>query len=161
MIRYEHSAAPPRVRRDRDAQGRCARRRRRAGHAVPPATWPPATPVGRWASPSRPRTTALLHQLTEASSDDVYSLIANDRLYVDLRAAALTEAERAHVFSDAMSTRTHTVIVDPVSPPTTDASRGIPLAAASRILRSTGDPARSSAQVATPSAVGGARSETG
>lgn len=43
----------------------------------------------------------LLTQLDGASSDDVYALIATERLYVDLHAAALAEPDRVHVFRDA------------------------------------------------------------
>jgi putative transposase len=43
----------------------------------------------------------LLAQLDGASSDDVYALIATERLYVDLHAAALAEPERVRVFRDA------------------------------------------------------------
>jgi putative transposase len=42
----------------------------------------------------------LLGQVEGAGSDDVYALIATNRLFVDLRVAALAEPERVRVFGD-------------------------------------------------------------
>ena len=43
----------------------------------------------------------LIAQLGEASNDDVYALIAGNRVYVDLKAAPLAEPERVRLFRDA------------------------------------------------------------
>jgi transposase InsO family protein len=42
----------------------------------------------------------LVGQVKGWSSDDVYTMIANDRLYIDLRAAPLAEPERVRIFRD-------------------------------------------------------------
>ena len=62
----------------------------------------------------------LLDQLIEASSDDVYALIAGERLYIDLSAAALAEPERVHVFRDAAEARAHPVLVAAAGSMSTD-----------------------------------------
>jgi putative transposase len=43
----------------------------------------------------------LIPQLREARNDDVYALIAGNRVYVDLKAAPLAEPERVRLFRDA------------------------------------------------------------
>ncbi len=58
----------------------------------------------------------LLGQLAGASSDDVYRLIADERLYVDLRAAALAEPERVRVFRDAGLARVWAALEAPAEP---------------------------------------------
>lgn len=58
----------------------------------------------------------LLRRLERARSDDVYRLIATERLFVDLHAAALAEPERVRVFRDAASAHADAVIATPVSP---------------------------------------------
>ena len=69
----------------------------------------------------------LLDQLTEASSDDVYALIASERLYVDLHAAALAEPERVHVFRDLPTARAHLALVGPATSTNTDDVQGVAL----------------------------------
>ena len=59
----------------------------------------------------------LLRQLEGVSSDDLYTLIATDRLYVDLRAAALAEPERVAVFRDQETARAFAVIAPATSRP--------------------------------------------
>jgi hypothetical protein len=57
----------------------------------------------------------LLRRLDGARSDDVYRLIAHDRLFVDLHAVALAEPERVRVFRDAASAHADAVIAATVS----------------------------------------------
>lgn len=59
----------------------------------------------------------LLQRLAGTRSDDVYRLIATERLFVDLHAAALAEPERVRVFRDTASAHADAVIA-------TTASRG-------------------------------------
>ncbi|HEY7068445.1 MAG TPA: Mu transposase C-terminal domain-containing protein [Chloroflexota bacterium] len=67
----------------------------------------------------------MLSQLAEASSDDIYALIAQGRLYVDLHAAALAEPERVALFRDAATARGWATLVTAM-PPVED-GRGVPL----------------------------------
>ena len=53
----------------------------------------------------------LLGQLVGARSDDVYRLIATERLTVDVRAAPLAEPERVRVFGDAETARAYATLV--------------------------------------------------
>jgi len=69
----------------------------------------------------------LLSQLTEASSDDVYALVASERLYVDLHAAALAEPERVQVFCDLPTARAHLALVGPAASTNTDVVQGVAL----------------------------------
>src|SRR5258708_13768405 len=43
---------------------------------------------------------ALLAQVEQASADDIYKLIADEQIYVDLHTDQIPELERVHVFSD-------------------------------------------------------------
>jgi putative transposase len=43
----------------------------------------------------------LIGQLCNSSTDDIFALIASNRIFVDLRAARLAEPERVRVFRDA------------------------------------------------------------
>jgi putative transposase len=43
---------------------------------------------------------ALLAQVEQASADDIYKLIADEQIYIDLHKDQIPEIERAHVFSD-------------------------------------------------------------
>src|SRR5258708_25945819 len=47
---------------------------------------------------------ALLAQVEQASADDIYKLIADEQIYVDLRTDQIPEIERVHVFSDKHTT---------------------------------------------------------
>jgi len=58
----------------------------------------------------------LLRRLAGASTDDVYRLIATERLFVDLHATALAEPERVRVFRDAASAHADAVIAASVPP---------------------------------------------
>jgi putative transposase len=73
------------------------------------------------------RLNELLDRVAEVSSDDVYALIASERLYVDLHAAALAEPERVQVFRDLVTAHTHQAHVDPTAPTPTDAVQGVAL----------------------------------
>lgn len=53
---------------------------------------------------------ALLQQATAASADDIYTLIASKRVYVDLRLAPLAEPERVRIFRDAAMARAYAVL---------------------------------------------------
>ncbi|MDP9201984.1 MAG: DDE-type integrase/transposase/recombinase [Gemmatimonadota bacterium] len=53
---------------------------------------------------------ALLNQLDGVRSDDVYRLIATERLIVDLRSVALAEPERVPVFPDPETARAYAVL---------------------------------------------------
>src|SRR5207302_3469182 len=48
---------------------------------------------------------ALVRQLDHQSVDDIYALIASNRIYIDLRAAPLAEPDRVRVFRDAETAR--------------------------------------------------------
>jgi len=48
---------------------------------------------------------ALLQQRERATSDDIYTLLATEQIYVDIYAAPLAEPERVHVFCDEVSSR--------------------------------------------------------
>jgi putative transposase len=48
---------------------------------------------------------ALLQQRDRATSDDIYTLLATDQIYVDIYAAPLAEPERVHVFCDQETSR--------------------------------------------------------
>ena len=76
----------------------------------------------------------LLRQLEGVSSDDLYTLIATDRLHVDLRAAALAEPERVAVFRDQETARAFAVIARAACPPPTDSGRSLILAPGSPVL---------------------------
>jgi len=72
---------------------------------------------------------SLLHQCERATSDDIYTLLATEHLYVDVYAAPLAEPERVHVFCDKQTeiawatammqddfsdrSRPHTLLVEP------------------------------------------------
>src|SRR5713101_2030278 len=47
----------------------------------------------------------LLRQVARATSDDIYTLLATEQLYVDVYAAPLAEPERVHVFCDEQTAR--------------------------------------------------------
>src|SRR6266498_263210 len=49
-------------------------------------------------------------QMGETCIDDIYTLIATNRLYVDLRAAPLAEPERVRLFRDADIARACTLV---------------------------------------------------
>lgn len=93
------------------------------------------------------RLEGLLDQLTEASSDDVYSLIAGERLYVDLRVAALAEPERVHVSRDAAEAHAQSMSADAIlsvvleygEPAHTGSMVGIGGAARERLARASPD----------------------
>lgn len=58
------------------------------------------------------RLSALLEQLQVATSDDIYTLLAQDVLYIDLYAAPLAEPERAHLFSDEETASTWSIVLE-------------------------------------------------
>ncbi|MBI4496624.1 MAG: DDE-type integrase/transposase/recombinase [Chloroflexi bacterium] len=76
----------------------------------------------------------LLGQVEGASSDDIYTLIATDRLHVDLRAAALAEPERVLVFRDAETARSHAVIAPAASLPPGGSGGSLTLAPGAPVL---------------------------
>jgi len=55
---------------------------------------------------------SIQHADGRAAHDDIYTLIATERVYVDLRAAPLAEPERVHVFFDEASSRAYALIRD-------------------------------------------------
>ncbi len=75
---------------------------------------------------------ALLEQIRVATSDDIYTLLAQDALYIDLYAAPLAEPERVHLCSDEETasiwsialeqqthlgmSRPHPILVEPGAP---------------------------------------------
>lgn len=81
----------------------------------------------------------LLKQVEKATSDDIYTLLAAERLYVDVYAAPLAEPERVHVFCDEETARAwavalvqdsfpsiggpHTILVEPGAPVVWDGRR--------------------------------------
>lgn len=76
----------------------------------------------------------LLRQLEGASSDDLYTLIATDRLYVDLRGAALAEPERVPVFRDRETALAFAVIARAACRPPTGRGGSLNLAPGSAVL---------------------------
>jgi putative transposase len=76
----------------------------------------------------------LLRQVEAASSDDLYTLIATDRLYVDLRATALAEPERVPVFRDEEMARAYAVIGGAACRPPTGNGGSLTLAPGSSVL---------------------------
>lgn len=73
----------------------------------------------------------LFEQVEGASSDDVYALIATERLYVDLRAAPLAEPERVHLFRNEETARAYTVMAGFPGRSALGGSRGLSLATGS------------------------------
>jgi len=75
---------------------------------------------------------ALLGHIQVATSDDIYTLLAQDALYIDVYAAPLADPERVHVFSDEETagawsiareqhthlgmSHPHTILVEPGAP---------------------------------------------
>lgn len=57
----------------------------------------------------------LLTRVEGASSDDIYTLIAQEQVYVDIRAAPLAEPERVRVFRDAATAQGHRVVKETVA----------------------------------------------
>ena len=80
------------------------------------------------------RLDVLIRQVEGASSDDVYALIATDRLYVDLRGAALAEPERVAVFRDQETARAQAVIARAACPPPAGSGASLILAPGSPVL---------------------------
>lgn len=68
------------------------------------------------------------------TSDDVYTMIANDQLYVDLHTAPLAEPERVRVFRDKETARAYTVIPDLSSEETAGGFRSVSLAVGSSVI---------------------------
>ncbi|MDA8188229.1 MAG: hypothetical protein M0T85_08820 [Dehalococcoidales bacterium] len=68
------------------------------------------------------------------NSDDVYTLIARDRLYVDLRATPLAEPERVRVFRDKETARAYAVIPGVSSEAPASHFRGVSLAVGSPVI---------------------------
>ena len=75
----------------------------------------------------------VLRQAAGASSDDVYALIATERLAVDLRAAPLAEPDRVRVFRDEETARAYAVMAQAAPPAPWARARGLALAAGSRL----------------------------
>jgi transposase InsO family protein len=77
------------------------------------------------------RLDALLGHLVGACSDDVYTLIATERLAVDLRAAPLAEPARVPVFRDAETARAYATLArsSPGTPASQHSVRLVPGAA--------------------------------
>jgi hypothetical protein len=76
----------------------------------------------------------LLGQLDGASRDALYTLIATERLYVDLRAAALAEPERVRVFRDAATARASAVVAQASPPSAAGGFGGVSLAAGASVV---------------------------
>lgn len=76
----------------------------------------------------------LLNQVEDASSDDVYALIAAERLYVDLRAAPLAEPERVPVFRDEETARAYVVLAGSPRRSPAGGSRGLSLVVGSPVV---------------------------
>jgi putative transposase len=55
---------------------------------------------------------ALLEQIRVATSDDIYTLLAQDALYTDIYAAPLAEPERVHIFSDEVTASTWSIVLE-------------------------------------------------
>jgi putative transposase len=82
---------------------------------------------------------SLLKQVRVATSDDIYTLLATERLYIDVYAAPLADPERVHAFSDEETARAwavalaqdsfpnmslpHTILIEPGAPVVWDGRR--------------------------------------
>jgi len=55
---------------------------------------------------------ALLEQVRIATSDDIYMLLAQEALYIDLYAAPLAEPERVHLFGDEETASTWSIVLE-------------------------------------------------
>ena len=85
------------------------------------------------------RLSTLLDRIQVATSDDLYTLLAQDALYVDLYASPLAEPERVHLFIDETTARAwsvalaeqsfpemrrpHTILIEPGAPVVWDGRR--------------------------------------
>ena len=85
------------------------------------------------------RLSTLLDRMQVATSDDLYTLLAQDALYVDLYASPLAEPERVHLFIDETTARAwsvalaeqpfpemrrpHTILIEPGAPVVWDGRR--------------------------------------
>jgi hypothetical protein len=61
----------------------------------------------------------LLESARVGSADDIYALISANQIYVDLKAASLTEPERVHIFASQQMAQTHALLVAHEMPITT------------------------------------------
>jgi putative transposase len=75
----------------------------------------------------------LLRQTDVASSDELNTLIAQEQVYVAVRAAPLAEPERVRVFRDEETARAYAVLSERLSHPMTDGPRLIALTAGTAI----------------------------
>jgi transposase InsO family protein len=69
-----------------------------------------------------------------ASSDEIYTLIATEHLYVEVRAAPLAEPEQVRVFRDEETARAHTVIAETTRQALADELRSVHVAIGASIL---------------------------
>jgi len=76
----------------------------------------------------------LLRSAHEANSDEIYTLIASEQLYVDVCAAPLAEPERVRVFCDAETARAHAVIAETTQRAPADELRSVHVAIGSSLL---------------------------
>lgn len=76
----------------------------------------------------------LLRCATGASSDDIYTLIATEHVYVDVRAAPLAEPDRVRVFRNEEMARAYTVITGTSSQPPARNSRSVYVAAGTPVV---------------------------
>jgi putative transposase len=76
----------------------------------------------------------LLGSATETSSDDVYSLIATEQVYVDMRAAPLAEPGHVYVFQSEEEAYAYTVIRGTPSQPLISGSRSVYVAAGTPVV---------------------------
>lgn len=53
----------------------------------------------------------LLYKANKVSVDEIYQLIATEKIYVDLKATLLVEPERCRVFSDQLSGKTYNLMI--------------------------------------------------
>jgi putative transposase len=70
----------------------------------------------------------LLRSAHGASGDDIYTLLASERLFADVHAAPLAEPEHVRVFRDAETARAHAVIAETTQQTAVDALRSVRVA---------------------------------
>lgn len=76
----------------------------------------------------------LLRRATGASNDDIYTLIATERVYVDVRAAPLAEPERVCVFRNEEIAYTYAVITETSSQSPAGATRSVYVTAGTPVV---------------------------
>ena len=76
----------------------------------------------------------LLRSAHGVSSDEIYTLLASEQLYVDVRAAPLAEPEQVRVFRDEGTARAHAVIAETTRQAPADELRSVPVVSGASIV---------------------------